>query len=162
MLGATNATLRAPPLRNRSSISPIARPEPSSPNAIASATGALSRAPGARISVSKLSSVPSAQLTRCASASTATTVAPTNRAPRSATISGTEWRAADAKPNGSATVTGRSTNQSCCETSVRSTRSPARACSASSASRPATPPPTMTTWPGVGLLDVVMVIHQGL
>ena len=122
-------------LRSRSSMSRTAWPEPSNPNVIASENGARSRAPGGEDQ--------RVEAELCAvGAGDSMRVGVHRRdgradevvAPRSATISATEWRAADAKPNGSATVTGRSTNQSCCETSVRATRSPARARSASNAS----------------------------
>ncbi len=145
MVGATNAALCASPLRRRSIIARMAPPEPSSPNVIASENGARVRAPEARISVSKASSDRSARLTRRSAESTAVTVPRTNSMPNSAVISGSDRLSAGPKPKGSATVIGRSTNHSSCETSVRATRSPAKARNASSASSPATPPPTMTT-----------------
>ena len=99
---------------------------------------------------------PPAQLTRCSAAATAVTVACTNPASNSAAISGRGWRAADPNPNGSATVRGRSTNQSSCETRVTATRSPTSARRAISASRPATPPPTITTRPEMKLWPSLM------
>ena len=92
---------------------------------MASENGARCRAPGARISVSKRD----VRAISTADPAFGGDRPPprfhgTNSAPSSAVMSGSDRRAAGPKPNGSATVTGRSTNDSSCETSVTATRSP--------------------------------------
>ena len=115
---------------------------------IASAKAATGRAPTATITVSARIDSPPAKTTRAASELTPTASARTKSAPKSAAIRRNAMRRAVPNSNGSATVIGRSTNSSSAATRVIRTRSAASSCNAIIASRPATPPPRMTTSAG--------------